>query len=476
MSGQQLSAPQAPPLVTIRDVELIKIGSWSGAASGTFNVSADNLYQAVAAMDCPAVRNPVLRLGHNTLTGGTMVGASGESPAVVGEPALGYVTNLRVSMGSTLVGDYCGMPRWFAEIIGSAYPDRSIEGFHPYICQLGHEHPFALTAVALLGVERPAIGTLESLNIRDVAALYDVAMSEGDERSEPITILLGAKNMTAVTAQATVDDVISAFYDLPAMASNYWMWVEQMFIDPAQIIACDDSDGSLWSFSYNVADDGTVTFGEQTQVLRTYITATVAQNKPVVKYASAAESRPEIVVARAKRRDFMASEQTPTEHGKDTVVEDNEMTRLRTLVGVADDADFDTVHAAIQEALTERAEPVAAGANMVTVDAAAFAELQQRAELGRLAHERQQEEDRDYAVRAAIEDGRIAPAARESWLAALRTGPEGARTATLAALNGLPKGTIPVTPVGHAQGASDTASVLEVKPDKRWVVPTGNGR
>lgn len=477
MSGQQLSVPEAPALVTVRGVELIKVGSWA-AASGQFQATSERLHQAVAAVSCPAVRNPVLRLGHNSLSSdGAMVGAGGESPAVVGEPALGYVSNMRVVMGATLVGDYCGMPRWFSEIISSAYPDRSIEGFHPYICQLGHEHPFALTAVALLGVERPAIGTLESLNIRDVAALYDVALSEGEDGSLPVTIMLGAKPMTSVTAQATVDDVLSAFYDQPSVESNYWLWIEEIFVDPAQIIAYDDSDGSRWAYTFTIDDSGAVQFSDPTQVLKTYVTAMAEKAKPAKSFASAAESRPKSIIAREQRREFMASEQTPTDTGKGTAVEDNELTRLRTLVGVADDADFDMVHAAIQEALTERAEPTvepepaaASAGDTVTVDRAAFAELQRHAALGVAAHERQEREDRDYAVRAAIEDGRIAPVARDAWLTALSTGPQAARTATLEALNSLPKGTIPVATLGHAQGAVDTAPVLETKTDKRWVV------
>lgn len=40
-------------------------------------------------------------------------------------------------------------------------------------CQQGHEHPFVITGLAMLGVTPPGVGVLKS--IEDVAVLYDVA-------------------------------------------------------------------------------------------------------------------------------------------------------------------------------------------------------------------------------------------------------------------------------------------------------------
>jgi hypothetical protein len=69
------------------------------------------------------------------------------------------------------------VPEWLGEVMASAYPNRSIEGYRDYQCQQGHTHPFAITGLALLGVTPPGVGTLSSLE--DIAALYDVAAAQG---------------------------------------------------------------------------------------------------------------------------------------------------------------------------------------------------------------------------------------------------------------------------------------------------------
>ncbi len=151
--------PDTPTLARIPDVELIRTGRWP-ISSGSWDASAEDLAAAVAALNCPSIRRPVLKLGHI-------------DPRFDGEPAIGYVDNLRIADGGhTLVGDFAGMPAWFGSIAASAYPDRSVEGTYGFRCQQQHTHPFVLTAVALLGVTPPGVGALKSL--QDVAALYGV--------------------------------------------------------------------------------------------------------------------------------------------------------------------------------------------------------------------------------------------------------------------------------------------------------------
>lgn len=148
-----------PELTRIPNVELIRTGRWP-LSTGTWDASAEDLAAAVAALNCPSIRRPVLKLGH-------------VDPRFDGEPAIGYVDNLRVADGGqTLVGDFAGVPSWLGGIAASAYPDRSIEGTYSFRCQQSHTHPFVLTAVALLGVTPPGVGSLKSL--QDVAALYGV--------------------------------------------------------------------------------------------------------------------------------------------------------------------------------------------------------------------------------------------------------------------------------------------------------------
>ena len=188
--------PAPPPLSRLGQVELMHTGTWS-ASTGVHTFTTGDLANAVTALDCPAVHRPTLKLGHT-------------DPRFDGEPAVGYIDNLGLlDDGHTLVGDYVGMPGWLGPIIASAYPQRSIEGQWSYRCALGHTHDFVLTAVALLGVSHPAIGTLQSL--QDVAQLYgvDVAATTGADAT-PFVIMMEGTLMPqplSVTATVSTEDV-----------------------------------------------------------------------------------------------------------------------------------------------------------------------------------------------------------------------------------------------------------------------------
>jgi ATP-dependent protease ClpP protease subunit len=95
------------------------------------------------------------------------------------------------------------------------------------------------------------------------------------------------------------------------------------------------------------------------------------------------------------------------------------------------------------------AEPTA---TTITVDAAAFAQLQSDAAAGRAARDQQNTDRRASIADAAVADGRIAPASRDSWVALLAANEEG----TVTVLDSLQKNTIPVTEIGH----SDTTKAL----------------
>jgi hypothetical protein len=150
---------------TVPNVELLKVGTFDGAG-GTFTIEPEHLASAVEAYHAKVVPPPPLKLGHS-------------DPRFDGSPALGAVARLRLrDNGSVLVGDLVGVPRPVAALLPHAYPERSIEGVMGFTDDDGREWPFVLTAVALLGDTRPAVGTLRSL--RDVGALYgidDVAAS-----------------------------------------------------------------------------------------------------------------------------------------------------------------------------------------------------------------------------------------------------------------------------------------------------------
>lgn len=138
---------------------------------------------------------------------------------------------------------------------------------------------------------------------------------------------------------------------------------------------------------------------------------------------------------------------------------------LAQRLGVAVDADDDTVLAALDEALDERAvdnppAPPRGGSGqaaaaalpdgVVAVESTVLDELRRDASAGREARAQQLRDSDNAVVNAAVGDGRIAPARRDHWLNALRADREGA-TETL---NGLEKGLVPLAETGHALNIS----------------------
>ena len=177
----EIEIAQAVPLVSIPDVELAAAGRWR-ASTGETTFTAEDLAEAVAAMDCPGIRNPVLKLGHQEED-------SGNGIRWDGEPAVGYITNMRLSdNGTKIVGDYAGVPSWLADVMASAYPDRSVELYRPWRCQIGHYHRAVITAVALLGVMPPGIGVLRSL--QDVQAIFTTTGAHTATHTEAHTDLV----------------------------------------------------------------------------------------------------------------------------------------------------------------------------------------------------------------------------------------------------------------------------------------------
>lgn len=164
-------------------VELIRTGSWA-ASTGSWDPTREDILAAVEAQKCPAIRNPIVKLGH---TDQRFVGD--------GEPAMGWFENLRAGDGGhTLIADQVTLP-WLNRVQAAAYPDRSIEGNYNHRCSLGHTHKFVITAVALLGVTPPAVSTLKSL--QDLPGLLGVAAAQ--------EVPEGARHVQ-VTIRAATDD------------------------------------------------------------------------------------------------------------------------------------------------------------------------------------------------------------------------------------------------------------------------------
>lgn len=167
------------PLRTLHGIELAAVGTWK-ASTGETTFTNEDFVHAVAALECPGVRDPVIKLGHqeDDPSGGMRWD---------GEPAVGWVAGMHFD-GVKMIGDFTGLPAWLADadenglsVLAAAYPDRSIEIYRPFECQIGHLHPSVITAVSLLGVYAPGVGVLKSM--QDVYA----AFTQGGSEATPAT-------------------------------------------------------------------------------------------------------------------------------------------------------------------------------------------------------------------------------------------------------------------------------------------------
>jgi hypothetical protein len=155
-------------LRTLHGIEMAAVGTWK-VSTGETTFTTEDFVDAVAALECPGVRNPVIKLGHGEPDSTSGVRWDGE-------PAVGWVANMRFD-GAKMIGDFTGMPAWLADadeaglsVLAAAYPDRSIEISRPFECQIGHLHPSVITAISLLGVYAPGVGVLKSM--QDVYAAF----------------------------------------------------------------------------------------------------------------------------------------------------------------------------------------------------------------------------------------------------------------------------------------------------------------
>lgn len=483
-----ITVPAAPPMGRVSNVELMHTGTWN-ASTGEFTATVEDLAAAVGALDCPAVRRPILKLGHTP------------DPAP-GQPAVGFIANMATAEGGrTLVGDYVGLPGWLVEenedgvsVLAASYPDRSIEGQYGFRCQLGHTHDFVITAVALLGEEMPAIGTIQSL--QDLAELYEVAASAEDGGGTPISFTVQSRQggvmpnprPAPVVASVSTEDVRRAFYASP-LGDGWSMWIEEMQLDPLQLIVMDDDKAVRSRVPVIVGDgDGTeaVSFGDPVPVVVRYedaatVAAAAVSGRRPIRFASRKESRPTPTPAQAMAEVHAAATKktspTAVAAGADTTTTEGagmDPAKLREALGLAPDAPDEDVNTAMQGALQAAgattttatdvpstattptappAEPVAAGAGApprvagtMVIDASAWDEQQKRIQRLEAEATKRAREERDQVIASAVHDGKFAPARKEHWARLWDADPEGTRQV----IAGLTKNVIPVAALGFA--------------------------
>lgn len=260
-------------LSMVYDVEICEVGIEYPLATGLATFTSEDLLQAVASQEDPAIKAPRVWLGH---TDDDRFHAGRSTPAGSAEPALGKVVGLRVEdEGMTLVGDVEGCPTWLAKILASAYPSRSIEGYKDAVTATGRDWQMVVTDLALLGVRWPGVTTLD-----DLEALYSREGPDDVEVVEDDMKVTAAG--TQLTAQIDIDDVRRAFQKQYSEIEGLtgWPWIRAMQLDPDEIIV-DNEEGDLFRVPFSSKKDGSVEFGAAQKVKIKYVNAaTLKANSP----------------------------------------------------------------------------------------------------------------------------------------------------------------------------------------------------
>lgn len=438
-----------PALSNWPNVEIAQTGQWD-ISTGRVTLTTDDFSNAIAALDCPAIRQPVLKLGHDEPM------PDSKKTRWDGEPALGYVANMALAdKGHTIVGDYSGMPGWLGSILPSAYPDRSMEASWDFQCQLGHIHPFVITAVSLLGVTPPGIGTLASL--QDVADLYGVQASTPVSAGFSVSVQVKGSRMPnprpkELAAGVTTEDIRRTYYESAAPTT----WIKEFELDPLQLITVDEATGDYARIPITMSDDGVV-FGDPVPVAIEYVDKPATANASRMVYASRDESRsgfekkapvpvsPQEGIKRVHQAAVKAAQTEGT--GMDPV-------KLREALGLDSGASDDDVKAALASAgiapapapePTPAPVPVtASGPGVQLVEVSVLDALQASAKRGEEAWQMMQRDKRDSVIAAAVQSGKFAPARVEHWKRAWDADPEG----TESQINNLSPNLVPLQASG----------------------------
>jgi hypothetical protein len=437
-------------LQTIEGVPLVSTGTYS-LASGKATFTEEDLAAAVAAAADATVPSPRIKIGHNDPRFADAI-ASGE---LDGEPAFGTIENLRLSDDrQTVIGDYTSVPAWLADSMESAFPGRSIEGGFGFEAPSGRSYEFVISALSLLGATWPGVTSLADL--REVLEANGTAPADVGELVEAganvrSRVMARVRSVAAgldldLVRRRFVDHLDSSDFEIPDGSTAGWeWWPRSMRVedDGTIVIIAEDGRGNLFQVPVTVAGTN-VTFGEPVQVVEQYVAASGAHV-------------PETVGAwhtRAAAR--------PNNDREDRQMPDLNLSALRELYGLADDADEAAINAALEagppapsetETEHEHVAPVIPE-GMALVDQATLDELREGALAGVAARQAQQQAERERIISAAIREGRIAVARREHFETLFANDPEGTTnllTADVAA-GGLAPGLVPVTAAVGADG------------------------
>lgn len=476
-------------LVTLPRVEILATGDWP-TAKGPGKFTERHLLDISRASQDPGFVAPRVKLGHTSPL---------NEPDEVGDarPSYGRFENIHTdASGRTLVADQVAVPRWLGESAASAYPGRSVEvRWNVTSPATGKFYTCVLDAVAMLGTTIPAVTSLADIKSHFSQVLDEATAAASDDagniEGSSVVVLPERQTMTKTLASASTDDVVSEFYNKYEATRPEW-WVRDVLIEPTALIVSDCSTGKLYEVGYSASEDGSVAFDAPQEVRVEYApvgNADSGDDQATAASAAAAHRLP--VVSRAAR-----SESRPTH--ANTEEEENDMSDVRTSLGLSEDATDEQVAAEIarlkaldtpetpeggeggptgpaaegsedgsgappadgtaaEVADAEAHATAAAAGEVVSLDTATFEALKADAAAGREARARQIAEDREATLASAVEDGRIPRSRVDHWRDYLARDPKGASE-----LSALKPGLVPVDgEIGSMASAAEQATEAE---------------
>jgi hypothetical protein len=467
--------------VTVPDMPIVMVGMDFPVSTGTITVTEQDLLDAVASQEDPAVKAPRLKLGHG------LAGTLNAIEAGGGMPSFGHIENMRYEADEMMLyGDFVDVPAWLAKIMPAAYANRSFEGFHNAKTVTGKSWQLLISAVSLLGISWPGISTLP-----------DLMAAFSPEGPEGVTVTAGV-----IEAQADVDDVRRTFYDTVAVGDQYWWWIRAMLIDPNELIV-DNDDGVLYRMTYAIADDGEVSFGDPQAVKIVYQDVPAKTAASIAAQGMIAERGKKAIAARYDNR--AASRTNATQEG----ATDMDPKALESL-GLGADASPEDVIAAIDklkadgtvkpsaetpqnpetpaapegdpedgkegdepagdEPAGETLQELAAKQGLALVDKATLDQIAAGAKAGADLKIERDKAARDTVIAAAVQQGKIPPARREHWATLYDNDPEGTKTTLAGLASVIPLGERGVAATAETDGTADSSYPVE------WLAPHERAR
>lgn len=232
---------------------------------------------------------------------------------------------------------------------------------------------------------------LEHLVVRDVGGatfIVPLAIGATVEFGEPVRVPVSASAEEAIAlpnpnptiihaaAQVSADDVRTAYYRQAPQEA----WIREFHTKPLRLIVANGTDGPVARVDVTIGDDGEIEFAQPQPVRVEYVDAATEVDESRMVYASAAESRPSLVLdpptspgdTDGEPSDGEPSDGEPQPAGhpppvaagdppqppaaepdQPTKEDDMSLTEVRQRLGLADDAEETAVLAAIDELKTK---------------------------------------------------------------------------------------------------------------------------